>query len=675
MVSFVGVGTCTLTANAAATSDYSAVTGNPQSFTVNPSTPTIDLATSGTPSAYGTTVTFTATVSSGESGNVVTFYDGGAGIGTAPINGNTATYATSNLGDGTHSITAYLPASGDYTAATSSPVAQTVVGGPGGNPTTVYTNSITYDDANRVTGYTDSIMGTWANIGYDSLNRMIQSQNTVAPPSGADYAGKYLCWSYDAFGNRTAQVVQSAACPTPESSVPQTAKYTANNQVSWVQDSAPNGYGYDASGDETQDSVNQYLYDGEGRVCAVENTLVGTKTGYIYNAEGIRVAKGTLTEFTCDLTQNHFQETSDEVLDSGGEQAAEYSVDASSNVTWQHSNVWVGSQLIATYDTNGLHFYANDWQGTRRVQTDAAGVVEQSCQSLPYGDKLVCTGDPSTPTEHHFTGKESDVESGNDYFEARYYSHDMGRFLTPDWDAKPVTVPYASFGDPQTLNLYAYVENGPLNRVDATGHAGLTPLDSGGINAEVFPDCTVLECPPETDSNGFDEVVPAFATDADRQAEESADSGTAASNAQEQSQQQNGATLPSNPSGLGSGWKDVTPQGGKNPKIPKRYRGPKGTEIEFDPGDPNKSPKKWGGRDHWHEVGPDGRRKDGHLAPGSPMPGPDGDSAPAERSMMDRMRSITPSPILKLGPVGIIIYILIDEGSRLYPPRNLAPVP
>jgi hypothetical protein len=43
--------------------------------------------------------------------------------------------------------------------------------------------------------------------------------------------------------------------------------------------------------------------------------------------------------------------------------------------------------------------------------------------------------------------------------------------MSPDWAAKPVTVPYATFGDPQTLNLYSYVENGPLNRVDADGHA------------------------------------------------------------------------------------------------------------------------------------------------------------------------------------------------------------
>ena len=37
---------------------------------------------------------------------------------------------------------------------------------------------------------------------------------------------------------------------------------------------------------------------------------------------------------------------------------------------------------------------------------------------------------------HRYTGKERDAESGNDYFEARYYSSAMGRFMSPDWSAK-----------------------------------------------------------------------------------------------------------------------------------------------------------------------------------------------------------------------------------------------
>ncbi len=68
------------------------------------------------------------------------------------------------------------------------------------------------------------------------------------------------------------------------------------------------------------------------------------------------------------------------------------------------------------------------------------------------------------------TGKERDAESGLDDIGARYYASNLGRFMSPDWDAKPTAVPYASFGDPQTLNLYSYVENAPLNRMDADGH-------------------------------------------------------------------------------------------------------------------------------------------------------------------------------------------------------------
>jgi RHS repeat-associated protein len=82
------------------------------------------------------------------------------------------------------------------------------------------------------------------------------------------------------------------------------------------------------------------------------------------------------------------------------------------------------------------------------------------------------------------TGKERDTESGNDYFGARYFSSAMGRFLSPDWSAKIEPVPYSKRDDPQTLNLYAYVMNNPLGRVDADGHA---PMSWGG-----FQDCSEL---------------------------------------------------------------------------------------------------------------------------------------------------------------------------------------
>jgi len=69
------------------------------------------------------------------------------------------------------------------------------------------------------------------------------------------------------------------------------------------------------------------------------------------------------------------------------------------------------------------------------------------------------------------TGKERDAETGLDEFGARYFASNMGRFMTPDWAAKPTTVPYATFGNPQSLNLYAYAGNRPVSVADADGHA------------------------------------------------------------------------------------------------------------------------------------------------------------------------------------------------------------
>ena len=68
------------------------------------------------------------------------------------------------------------------------------------------------------------------------------------------------------------------------------------------------------------------------------------------------------------------------------------------------------------------------------------------------------------------TGKERDSESGLDEFGARYYGSSLGRFMTPDWATTPIDVPYADFGNPQSLNLYSYVKNNPTTTRDPDGH-------------------------------------------------------------------------------------------------------------------------------------------------------------------------------------------------------------
>ena len=53
---------------------------------------------------------------------------------------------------------------------------------------------------------------------------------------------------------------------------------------------------------------------------------------------------------------------------------------------------------------------------------------------------------------------------------ARYYSENDARFMSPDWSAKVEPVPYAKLGDPQSLNLYGYMLDSPLDGVDQDGH-------------------------------------------------------------------------------------------------------------------------------------------------------------------------------------------------------------
>ena len=47
------------------------------------------------------------------------------------------------------------------------------------------------------------------------------------------------------------------------------------------------------------------------------------------------------------------------------------------------------------------------------------------------------------------------------------------------------SVPYAYFGDPQSLNLYSYVGNNPLKRADPDGHCPADNPNCGKVNVTV----------------------------------------------------------------------------------------------------------------------------------------------------------------------------------------------
>ena len=124
-------------------------------------------------------------------------------------------------------------------------------------------------------------------------------------------------------------------------------------------------------------------------------------------------------------------------------------------------------ETTALLAEEGTSYYLDDHLGTKQMELSAGGWPIWEGQFAPFGQEF---DNQTTAMRYKFTGKERDAESGLDYFGARYFGSSMGRFMSPDWSAKAQPVPYAKLDDPQTLNLYAYVGNNPLNRFDADGH-------------------------------------------------------------------------------------------------------------------------------------------------------------------------------------------------------------
>jgi hypothetical protein len=91
-------------------------------------TPTITLASSANPSFTNNGVTFTATLSStyGTPTGTVNFLDGTTQLGSGTVSNGVATYATSSLSVGTHSITAVYAGDANFTTATSAAVTETI---------------------------------------------------------------------------------------------------------------------------------------------------------------------------------------------------------------------------------------------------------------------------------------------------------------------------------------------------------------------------------------------------------------------------------------------------------------------------------------------------------------------------------------------------------------------
>jgi RHS repeat-associated protein len=118
-------------------------------------------------------------------------------------------------------------------------------------------------------------------------------------------------------------------------------------------------------------------------------------------------------------------------------------------------------------------YYHTDAIGSVRMITDGAGQVVARYDFLPFGEAW----DPAaTPDVRQFAGKERDAEIGFDYFGARYYASQTGRFTTPD----PHGIDPLRLVNPQRMNRYTYGMNNPFTYVDPDGRDAIVVNFSTG---------------------------------------------------------------------------------------------------------------------------------------------------------------------------------------------------
>ena len=399
----------------------------------------------------------------------------GAGVTATAGTGGAITVTANQTGTADNGLPVTLSSATDepkfFSSASFSGTSGTLSGGVDATYTSapVYNYTISpsggasgYTANGNLVSYTDLMDGGWT-LNYDNVNRVSSAVANSGP-----WNNLTLSWMYDSFGNRTKQTPSGTniMAPVPQA---QSLNYPSQNRIST--------YVYDFAGNVTYDLINHYLYDPEGRLCAVEYPSgQGTEYMlYLYDGEGRRVAKVSNQTFSCTPgTGSTLMETY--LLGPSGEHITELGQAG----TFLRSNVYANGQLLATYANNKTYFALNDWLGSKRVVTNYDGTVAQMCMNLPFGDELICSANDLS--EQHFTGQIHDQESGNDYFNARYYSNSTGRFLTPD----PSQLYFADPTNPQSLNLYNYALNNPLTNADPDGLRCV--WDDGSFDSEDDPD-------------------------------------------------------------------------------------------------------------------------------------------------------------------------------------------
>ena len=212
------------------------------------------------------------------------------------------------------------------------------------------------------------------------------------------------------------------------------------------------GYSFDSAGNIENDGSLAYTYDAASRL----KTAGGD--AYQYDGDGHRV-RNQASGYSNALYYLWSSVLNQPVVE----------IDSTTPSVFRAYVYNPGGQMpLALQSYNGNFYWLHaDVLGSGRKMTDSSGTVIYRGEYDPHGQMVYewASGGATYLNSHKFTGHERDWSTNLNNARARTYNHNRARFMQPD----PLGLGAADLSNPQSLNLYSYVENDPVNYTDPTG--------------------------------------------------------------------------------------------------------------------------------------------------------------------------------------------------------------
>ena len=317
-----------------------------------------------------------------------------------------------------------------------------------------------YDKAGRLTAkkMNDTVLCSY---DYDKLDRRVKAEvngvkwvygydnfNQLTSASSSD--GYIYGYDFDTIGNRKFASLMEKG----------TEKFKTDFEYNGLNQIAKQGFQYDAYGNLIQANDTKYSYDLHNRLTEVKKGNI--RCEFAYDAFSRRIQKRI---FTDGKLTKHLK-----FAYSGFNCIGE--IDASSGKVLMNY-VWNNNELLGAVDNESKSYsYLTD--GNRNIikilDSNRNSAAEYSYS--PFSEQIKFSGDFAEKNPFRFSSEYFDSETGLVYYNFRYYSPEIGRWISKD--------PIRERGG---INIYAFVNNSSIDYFDFLGAVGISGgTASGKVN-------------------------------------------------------------------------------------------------------------------------------------------------------------------------------------------------